>query len=85
MPIIELRGVIRYRDKDVPSLGQRHEQKSAVEHQLEDAEICLRDQGTTGEKLEDELSALRELFEAHAHREIAAVMRFLASGDGTLH
>ena len=55
---------------------------AAVERQLEDVEIDLRDQGATREHIADELRALRPLFEEHKDRQIA---RWLAGNDHTLH
>jgi hypothetical protein len=56
-----------------------------VEAQLEATTIDLLDQGASTEHIEDELRALRLLFEEHRDREIAVAARWLAIGDGTLH
>jgi hypothetical protein len=58
---------------------------AAVEEQLADAELDLRDQGASAEHVEDELRCLRQLFEAHRDREIAAVAAWLSGNDNTLH
>jgi hypothetical protein len=58
---------------------------AAVEQQLEAAEIDLLDQGATAEDVEDELRCLRQLFEEHRDREIAAVMAWLSGNDNMLH
>ena len=58
---------------------------AAVERQLEDAEIDLRDTGATTEHVADELRCLRRLFEEHRDEEIAEVAVWLNGTDNTLH
>jgi hypothetical protein len=58
---------------------------AAVEHQLELVEIDLLDQGAPPEHVEDELAAVRVLFEEHRDQEIAKVKRWLSNTDSTLH
>jgi hypothetical protein len=55
-----------------------------VEEQLEAASIDLADTGATPDHVEDELAALRVLFEAHRDRQIAEAAQWVACG-GPLH